>query len=83
MKIISNHAADKAAWEAAESERAAAAKKLADDAAKLLNASPKLGEKHYDCRKMLTGARPACKSGLCCGAAVEKNKAESIIIESC
>ena len=32
---------------------------------------------------MLTGARPVCKAGLCCGAAVEKNKAESVIIESC
>ena len=31
LKIISGHAADKQAWEAAESDRAVAAKKLADE----------------------------------------------------
>ena len=31
LKIISKHALDKTAWEAAETERAAAAKKLSDD----------------------------------------------------
>ena len=65
LKAIAAHAADKAAWEAAEADRAVAAKKLADDQAKLLSATPKLGEKNYDCHKMLSGKRPTCKSGLC------------------